>query len=653
MNVQCRTTTPFFALIVPVELFNWGIHMKFHANASLLVFTIGSMFVVLGPMTSLLHAQLEGPSSGLVAWWRFEEPSGPNVLDSSTSGSHTGLLMGAASRTNGMSGSALYLHGFTDFVRIPLANDLLLGTRTITFWAQADAFLHADGRFFGWGRGDAGKRGDNTGVYYFSNGSIYSSYQNATGAIIRYKQIAPSGTIKLGEWAHYTFVYTGSPSTVSIACYKNGQLCQTPYTATDGLSDGMQAMTSIGSQEDLPNPRYVRLFCGKLDDFRVYNRALSATEITNLYSQLRISFPDITAPSVPTGLTATALSHWQIKLTWAASTDNVSVAGYIVYRSGSPIASVYGSTTYEDVEHSPSTMYDRTVAPTTTYSYTVAAFDAAYNVSSQSGTASATTPANPGGPMYTLTIVQYGTVLQTIQSVPDGISTPATNVASFPSGTCVQLTPYPFILGMGTSPPGFVGWGGDLAGNAEGFLRMTTNKVVYAYYNVPIPDTSPPIITAFIIPSTWTNRTVPIISLVASDNAGTTGYRVSETNTTPQPQDLDWTAGAPLFYTFNTDGSKTLYAWAKDASSNISASASAPILITVRPYLCAAQMSNNNFRLSFDAIEGKTYVVEQSTNLTSWFDFQTNGPIPNTGLKTLEIPTNNWWLRFFRLRDAP
>ena len=48
--------------------------------------------------------------------------------------------------------------------------------------------------------------------------------------------------------------------------------------------------------------------------------------------------PDTTPPSTPTGLTATATSISQINLTWNASTDNVGVAGYKVFRNGNQIA---------------------------------------------------------------------------------------------------------------------------------------------------------------------------------------------------------------------------------------------------------------------------------------------------------------------------
>ena len=88
------------------------------------------------------------------------------------------------------------------------------------------------------------------------------------------------------------------------------------------------------------------------------------------------------APSVPTGLSATAVSQSQINLSWSASTDTggSGLSGYRIYRGGSQIGTS-ATTSYSD----PS------LAAGTTYSYRVAAYDVAGNVSAQSSPASATT----------------------------------------------------------------------------------------------------------------------------------------------------------------------------------------------------------------------------------------------------------------------
>src|SRR6266540_44148 len=94
--------------------------------------------------------------------------------------------------------------------------------------------------------------------------------------------------------------------------------------------------------------------------------------------------PDTTPPSVPTGLTASAVSSSQINLSWTASSDNVGVSGYRVFRNGVQIATA-----------SATSFTNTGLSPSTTYTYAVAAFDAAGNLSAQSSPASATTPAAP------------------------------------------------------------------------------------------------------------------------------------------------------------------------------------------------------------------------------------------------------------------
>ncbi len=98
---------------------------------------------------------------------------------------------------------------------------------------------------------------------------------------------------------------------------------------------------------------------------------------------------DLSAPTVPTSLSATAVSTSQIDLTWSASTDNVAVNGYHVFRDAVLIATTTG-TTYSDVG----------LTSETTYAYTVSAFDYSFNESAQTATSSATTfseSTNPAG----------------------------------------------------------------------------------------------------------------------------------------------------------------------------------------------------------------------------------------------------------------
>ena len=92
---------------------------------------------------------------------------------------------------------------------------------------------------------------------------------------------------------------------------------------------------------------------------------------------------DTVAPTVPTAVKARAIDANSVNVTWTASTDNVGVQGYTLYRNGTQLASNITGTSF----------VDNTVAASTTYSYTVKALDAANNASAQSAAAGVTTPA--------------------------------------------------------------------------------------------------------------------------------------------------------------------------------------------------------------------------------------------------------------------
>jgi chitodextrinase len=110
---------------------------------------------------------------------------------------------------------------------------------------------------------------------------------------------------------------------------------------------------------------------------------ITTVSTTSTSATVQVQFtPDTQVPSAPTNLVASVKSSSSIGLTWGASTDNVGVTGYRVYRNGGLVAS-------------PTTTNwtDTGLAANTAYSYQVKAADAAGNLSSPSNTAGGSTPA--------------------------------------------------------------------------------------------------------------------------------------------------------------------------------------------------------------------------------------------------------------------
>jgi DNA-binding beta-propeller fold protein YncE len=93
-------------------------------------------------------------------------------------------------------------------------------------------------------------------------------------------------------------------------------------------------------------------------------------------------------------------------------------------------------------------------------------------------------------------------------------------------------------------------------------------------------DTVAPTVTAFTLPVTYSSLTVPITTLTASDNFGVAGYLLTESSTKPSATASGWSSTAPGSYTFTGTGTKTLYAWAKDAAGNVSAGRSATVTVS-------------------------------------------------------------------------
>ena len=101
----------------------------------------------------------------------------------------------------------------------------------------------------------------------------------------------------------------------------------------------------------------------------------------------------------------TSVTSSSVSLKWNASSDNVGVTGYTIYRNGASVGSTGGP--------AATTFTDLTASPNTSYSYTVDAFDGSGNHSARSAPVSVTTPAPTG-----------------VQAVQAGATATATRVTS-------------------------------------------------------------------------------------------------------------------------------------------------------------------------------------------------------------------------------
>lgn len=201
-----------------------------------------------------------------------------------------------------------------------------------------------------------------------------------------------------GSTASCSVAITGAPDTTaptisSVAASSVTQSGATISWTTDEASDSQVEYgltTSYGNTTQLDgtlttahNAIISSLSANTTYNFRVKSKdssGNSAVSANSTFTTSATAAVDTQAPSAPTGVTANAISASQVSISWSESTDNVGVVGYRVYRNGTQVGT-------------PSTppYTNSGLAANTTYSYTVAAVDAAGNVSAQSSSVTATT----------------------------------------------------------------------------------------------------------------------------------------------------------------------------------------------------------------------------------------------------------------------
>ena len=85
----------------------------------------------------------------------------------------------------------------------------------------------------------------------------------------------------------------------------------------------------------------------------------------------------------------------------------------------------------------------------------------------------------------------------------------------------------------------------------------------------------------FTVTTPTNNLLIPIIAFSATDDTAVTGYLITTSSTPPTAGAASWTGTAPATYKVLSDGSYTLYPWAKDAAGNVSAVFASPRTVVV------------------------------------------------------------------------
>ncbi|MGD9994049.1 MAG: GEVED domain-containing protein [Salinivirgaceae bacterium] len=223
--------------------------------------------------------------------------------------------------------------------------------------------------------------------------SNYSIFKQTNGAGSWASELVLSGTLNHGD--AYVIVYASAGSTLlakadltttsqaltfngndPVALFKNGQLIDVIGTFNSTAVFATDKTLVRNASVTAPNTSYV---ASEWTDTGLDNFTDLGTHTMDLEGG---PVADTQAPTAPASLVSSNVTSTSVLLSWNASTDNVGVTGYQVFRNGTQIQTVT-STSY--------TVSGLSAA--TSYAFTVKATDAAGNVSGASNTVNVTTPA--------------------------------------------------------------------------------------------------------------------------------------------------------------------------------------------------------------------------------------------------------------------
>lgn len=226
------------------------------------------------------------PNPGQLGYWKFDEQSGTRARD--FWGAGHGTLAATAKRDTGYAAAALKLDGTANaYASLPAGILSTLNDFTISTWVKMDA-LSTWMRIFDFGNG--------------TNNYLFLSPQagvTSGKSIIRYaikngggeQQVSYNYTFPLGTWTHFAITQSGN----TCRLYINGTLVATNTgVSIKPAALGSTAQNYLGKSQ-FNDP----LLKGAIDEFRIYNRALSATEISDAMKAMQeISFPAIAAKTI-------------------------------------------------------------------------------------------------------------------------------------------------------------------------------------------------------------------------------------------------------------------------------------------------------------------------------------------------------------------
>ena len=319
--------------------------------SSLLITSLLFLSILLPQSEAII--KISSLQKGLVGHWSLDNITGAKDLTPyGNNGTGAGsITIGGATDRHEQANRATALANNTQYISLPTTTTVAGKTQvTIAGWFKASSFPSEGTPGILWGENTSSIGFTRVSLGLYTSGGttkIRGAYRDAAndpaGTAVT---IVGTTSLSTGTWYHGVFVFDSVND--SHVVYLNKIAETTNTTAAGALGTTSSAGINIGRLNDVS-----QAFVGSISDVRIYNRALSATEITSLYNSYH---PKVAISSLQKGL----VGHW--KLDQASNKSTTVTADATPYgnngtSSGSP---TLGGATDQHGQANRATTFDGT-----------------------------------------------------------------------------------------------------------------------------------------------------------------------------------------------------------------------------------------------------------------------------------------------------
>jgi hypothetical protein len=217
-----------------------------------------------------------GPiTNGLVGWWMLNNASGGTDLSGTgnNGSAQGGLTFGTATDHKGNPNGATSFDGLNGYVQANYSAMLNPSTFSISAWACVTGGAGTF-RSIVTSRNYALNSIYQGYMMYASNADTWYTMTGSGSAVQQWNQLQASSVV-LNQWTHVVIVFDGT----NLTLYLNGNFAT---TQSFSFAPNTSCPLRIGAGKSETTPTY--FFPGSISDVRVYNRALSAAEVKEIYN---------------------------------------------------------------------------------------------------------------------------------------------------------------------------------------------------------------------------------------------------------------------------------------------------------------------------------------------------------------------------------